>query len=299
MFIFNPFVRTFGVTSADYTSFDPSLSYEEISNHVCEEFRSAMRTYCQDNGQEFPMEFNDNINIIILWRNAPDPLSGKVAVNKTLELLCQAPYQGTIYIRSIHDIVAAEGMEHLIHAITTLAENNKNYVFLDNEYFSFKNITGDLDFSNLETEAKQLAMHIATQSAIGKVVSELDRLIFRPEPQLIDRFLEIYWKWQRAEVAVDVCKQDLGVTHRTFYKYSQAYESTLYYGEHLKIFYFQIAEVAKRGPLPEKEEYLRDMDALEQGQITENDVCKKYDLLSVLDIKRVKLALTERRRKAR
>jgi hypothetical protein len=41
------------------------------------------------------------------------------------------------------------------------------------------------------------------------------------------------------------------------------------------------------------------MDALEQGQITENDVCKKYDLLSVLDIKRVKLALTERRRKAR
>ena len=30
-----------------------------------------------------------------------------------------------------------------------------------------------------------------------------------------------------------------------------------------------------------------------------NDVCKKYDLLSVLDIKRVKLALTERRRKAR
>ena len=138
MFIFNPFMRTFGVTSADYTSFDPSLTYEEISNHVCEEFRSAMRTYCQDNGQEFPMEFNDNINIIILWRNAPDPLSGKVAVNKTLELLCQAPYQGTIYIRSIHDIVAAEGMEHLIHAITTLAENNKNYVFLDNEYFLFQ-----------------------------------------------------------------------------------------------------------------------------------------------------------------
>ena len=63
MFIFNPFMRTFGVTSADYTSFDPSLTYEEISNHVCEEFRCAMRTYCQDNGQEFPMEFNDNINI--------------------------------------------------------------------------------------------------------------------------------------------------------------------------------------------------------------------------------------------
>ena len=296
MYMFNPFIRTLGVISADYNAFDSSLSYEEINNHVCEEFRVAMRRFCKDSDHSFPVELNDNVNIIILWYNAPNPAEGKADVNKTLELLCQAPFYGTIYFRSIHDIIEAEGMEQLIHTIATLSQHGKKYIFLDNEYFSYKSMDAAIDFSNLEAEANQLAIQIATQAAAGKVLAELDRLVKRPASKPIDGFLDFYWKWQRAEIAAERCKEEIGIAHRTFYKYSQIYESTLYYAEHLKIFFIQIGLIAKRGALPDKEEYLSDINALEQGSIKEHDVCKKYGFLSMIDIQRTKIALTERRR---
>ena len=234
-----------------------------------------------------------------MWRNVPDPTNGKVPINKTLELLCQLEaFHGNIYIRSIKDIVETEGMEHLIHMVSTLAANNRQYIFLDNEYFSYKPVT-DIDLSNLDEKVREMSKALLLHATVGRVVSELDHLIEKPAPEPIDRFLEIYWKWQQAEVAVDICKQELGITHRTFYKYSQAYESTPYYCEHLKLFYLKICNVAKRGTLPDKEEYLKDMCALDAGQISNRDVCKKYGLASAIDIQRVKIALTERRRKAK
>ena len=310
-FMPHPGQQPFGLISADYSEFDSSMTYDEINNHVCERFRKSMREYCQRKGEKYLPLFDDNSRIIILWRNVPDSTNGKVVFDKTLEMLCEYKgFAGEIYIRSIQDI-ADIGIEHLIHMITVLFKNARRYVFFDNDFFSAEIDT--LTGANLEQVVKEetakgniikatvaeVYSKFGSQIMRGEVVSELDCLIQRPEPIPINRFLEVYWEWQKAEVAVDVCKKELDITHRTFYKYSQMYEATPYYCEHLKIYRSEIEQIAKRGPLPQKEEYLRDMYALDLGQITNSDVCKKYGLASEIDIKRVKIALTERRRKAR
>ena len=310
-FMEHPGMYPMGLISADYNEYDSALTYEENSNHVCETFRKSMREYCKEKGEAFHPIFEDNSHIIILWRNVPDSTGGKVVFDKTLELLCEyEKFGGKIYIRSIQDILAL-GVEQLLYMVSVLYRNNRTYIFLDNDYFSYQ-----LDKERVQQEEIATALQekidegldaliaetiqkVMRQTRQGEVIAELEKLIPKPEPQPLDRFLEIYWKWQKAEVAVDICKQELDITHRTFYKYSQIYEATPYYGEHLKLYYSEIKDVAKRGPLPEKEEYLRDMYALDLGQVTPNDICKKYGLASVIDIPRVKIALTERRRKAR
>lgn len=304
MFFFIPQLLPLGLTSADYSAFSPELTYEEKCNRVCEEFRKDLRRYFKEKGENQPIPLQCNDDIIILWRNVPDPTSGKVPINKTLELLCQLESRcGKLYIHSIYDVIEAVGVEDLIHAITLLSKRQGDYIFLDDEFFSIRNPEERLDFNNLEesmhkwAETKTKANLLPRLAA--EVVSHLDSLMRKPEPEPIDNFLDIYWKWQTAQVSVEVCKEQLGITHRTFYKYSQAYETTPYYCEHLKLFHFQVLEVAKRGPLPDKEEYLKDMYALELGQISKKDMCKKYGLASEIDIHRVELALTKRRRKAK
>ena len=306
-FMPHPGMLPMGLISADYAEFDSSLTYAEISNHVCEQFRQSMREYCKEKGNAFPPVFEDNSHIIILWRNVVNLTGGKVELDKTLETLCEYKnFAGTIYIRSIQDVLSV-GVEYLLHMIAILYKNHRSYIFLDNDYFSYQpeaeaekqeRIKASFD-GKIDSLVAEAIQNVLRQTQQGEVISNLENLLQWPEPAPIDRFLEIYWKWQKAEVAVDVCKTELGITHRTFYKYSQIYEATPYYCEHLKIFYNEIKDIAKRGPLPDKEDYLRDMYALDLGQITPKDVCKKYELASVIDIPRVKIALTERRRKAR
>lgn len=60
-----------------------------------------------------------------------------------------------------------------------------------------------------------------------------------------------------------------------------------------------ISKTAKRGELPDKDAYLSDMKELESGFITADDICKKYNIASPIDIERIKLALVGGRRKAR
>ena len=295
----------FGLISADYTEFDESLTYDEISGQVCDIFREKMRDYCKKNSIDFPPIFEDDASIIILWKNVPDPVNGKVSLNRTLEMLCSPSNgTGTIYIRSVNDIINAEGIDSFIRAVSVLSEYGRVYVFLDNEYFSYKESRSFEDME-IDDKIKEMLINHLTLTSVGTVITELGKLIPKAEPEPIDKFLEIYWKWQQAEVAVDICKEELGITHRTLYKYAALYETTPYYCEHLKILnHFNrgercIKNYAKRGELPEKEVYLTDMDSLEAGHITASDVCRKYGLSSAIDIGRVKLALTERRRKAR
>lgn len=303
MFFFSPSMLALGLTSADYSALDPELSYEEKCNGICENFRSDLRKYCSEKDEIFPKELESNDRIIILWRNVPDPTSGKVPINQTLSLICNsAVFYGRLFIRSIHDIVDTEGMEQLIHAIAILSKGNGTYTFLDNDFFSYQRTKEKIDPNNLrdsvaiwlETKPEANMLPILA----GVLVSELDSLIQRPASEPIDNFLDVYWKWQTAQVSVEICKDELGIAHRTFYKYSQLYENTPYYCEHLKLFYFQVAEVAKRGTLPDRDDYMRDMYALEMGHISKKEICKKYGLASEIDIHRVELAFTKRRRKA-
>lgn len=310
-FMEQPGMYPMGIISADYAEYDFSKSYKENNNHICDIFRQSMREYCCRTGETFHPIFEQDTHIIILWYNVPDPISGKVNLNKTLELLCKNKnFGGKIYIRSIKDVVT-EGIDHLLHMITILFQNDRMYTFLDNDYFSFNPDAEDPDFANvkklldekypdgIDALIFELVQNVFRQIMRGKVISELDRLVPRPNHQPIDDFVEVYWKWQKVETAVDVCKKELDITHRTFYKYSQLYETTPYYCEHLKLYCDEIKDLPKRGQLPDKEEYLRDMYALELGLIEPFDVCKKYGVASEIDIQRIKQALTERRKKAK
>lgn len=304
MYFFNPFSFPFGLISADYLDYDQSQTYSQISEQVCNTFRERMKAYCEKIEIPFPEIFNDNESIIILWKNAPDPTNGKVALNKTIEMLCD-PFNRVdlIYISSVSDIIGTDGIDAFIRFVSKLTLNSRKYVFLDNEYFSYK------ELSEQPPELTEFINKVSDNSfaltLVGTVINELEKLLPQNVPEPIDQFIEFYWKWQKADVAVDACKSDLGITHRTFYKYSALYETTPYYCEHLKILNHlshmdnRINSYAKRGELPDKDTYLSDMQELESGFITADDICKKYNIASPIDINRIKLALLEGRRKAR
>lgn len=304
MYYFFPALAPIGVISADYEQQNfEDYSYEEISHHICEEFRKEYTQYNIDAESDESSSNMPDECIIILWRNVPDMTKDKVQLDKTFELLCdeECERKGTVYVRSIHDVVDTYGLESSIHYLYLLNRAGREVHFLDNAYFSTGGSLPDEVFAELDAVdalVKDALSGALNRYTLGNVLEEIDRLIPQQEERQLDRLVSYYWDWQRMKKSIDECRETLGVYHSTFYKFSQIYEKSPYYPEHIKLF-LTAASTAKRGTLPEKEPFLRDKAMVEQGEMTVKEFCMRYGITTEIDIPRIEKALTEPRKRLR
>ena len=309
MFFFIPALVPIGVISADYQAQDfDTYSYDEVSHHICEQFRQDLAAYNKEHEVDSYNAFAQDSNIVILWRNVPDAAKGKVDFSRTLDLICsnQCERGNVLYIHSIADLVDTYGFRDAIHYLYLLNSTGKKVFFLDNEYFSdgssdkeIKEITDSIESSDkIDSAIKGAMIDVVEHRTLSLVLEHLDAIIPPVEQTQMDNFVSFYWDWQRAKKSIEECMDTLGVYHRTFYKYSQIYEESPYYCEHLKL-YPSTNSIAKRGALPDKEAFMLDKEKLTSNEMTVKEFCKKYSIMTEADIPRIELALTQRRRKAK
>lgn len=309
MYFFFWFSAPLGVISADYQAQDfETYSYDEVCHRICEQFRQDWAAYNKTHKAEEDNIFAEDNNIVILWRNVPDTAKGKVDFRKTLDLICSSQCErgNVLYIHSIADLVDTYGFREAIHYLYLLNDAGKKVFFLDNEYFSVGSsdretteITDSIMSNDkLDDETKNIMAAAVERRTLALVLEHLDAIIPPAEQTPMDSFVSFYWDWQRAKKSIDECMDTLGVYHRTFYKYSQIYEESPYYCEHLKL-YPTSYNIAKRGSLPDKEAFMSDKDKLTSNEMTVKEFCEKYGIKTEADIPRIELALTQRRRKAK
>lgn len=247
----------FGVISADYKNTD-GKTYSEKRLNVIKKYNARE----QAAGQLTPTAAKD---ILVLWYNVDR--GQNLNFDNFLSVICRKE-NAIIGFFSHKELIEQYGMAQFMKLVYTLAKNNCHYYFMDDKTNAF---------------------------SVWKVKKNLAAL--KPFADGVDfnysSFVDFFWNWQTADKSVNLCKTELGYTHRTFYKYANIYEETPFYAEYLNFYAESFKKIAKRGDLPKKEQFIDDF-----GKITRTEICQKYSLIHEIDIDRILLAFTDRRRKA-
>lgn len=283
--------------SADYKEYKGLEDYDFICEDVRLTFSNRYKRYCEDKSITFDKEkfsYANSDSLIILWKNVPDNTKGKVDFNRVFDIICKGKdgFNGILYFSSFNDLTSVYGFEQTIRYLCQLNRVGRKIIFFDDDYFS----SGAEKPQTINSNNAETMMTLAIQAiSSSNTLEQLERVLPDNKQAPISRFVEFYWDWQRLKEPIDNCKDKLDIYHRTLYKYSDFYEATPYYTEHIKLFP-DITEYPVRGALPDKEEFLADRELLQNKKMSVDDFFNKYHLGSRKDADRVAFALEKRKR---
>lgn len=313
----------YGITTADYSSFPEDTPFIDRTKSVTDSYRREMVSYLNKQGISEPIITDEQI--LILWKNTPKyHFSSDISTHLIYAFAVNAKneHKGSQLILPSPDVLAEGDMVQFMQRFSLIANNtgiipefisdsclpaytesmlgnveNAGIQQLskghkDDALFSSVLIGAYIDNRNEEI-LKQLLQY--TDSLLALTNNRIDTTLLENE------FISYYFNWQAGNLPAETCCKELGnLSKASFYKYADEFEHCPEYAEYLKLYHAVLSSIAKKGVIPDIDEFssnylalcpLYDLDKIYAGKM---EMCRLYNLASIFDLDRIKLAVDKK-----
>lgn len=313
----------YGITTADYSSFPDDTPFIDRTKAVTDLYRKEMVSYLTKQGISAPMITDEQI--LILWKNTPKyHFSSDISTHLiyAFAVNSKSEHKGCQLILPSPEVLAEGNMIQFMQRFSLIANNtgiipefisesclpvytesmlgnvenagiqqlSKDHK--DDTFFSSV-LTGAYINSRNEELLKQLLLY--TDNLLSLTNNCIDTTLLENE------FISYYFNWQAGNLPAETCCKELGnLSKASFYKYADEFEHSPEYAEYLKIYHSALSDIAKKGVIPDIDEFtehyqelcpLYDFDKITAGKM---EMCRLYNLASTFDLDRIKLAVDKK-----